>query len=365
MRTKRQHDENYRYSLRTISQRVTSWLENSALFASMAQKTLEDALIKDSVELDGADETLCDMLDEPRRQRFREQLAESLHLTRSHSDASCSVHTAGCGIGSAGSTGSISPSATAITGAVAAAPISVDDVCISPHKIGKTTIPARKPSSIFAVYKPKEPVNTRRLTDRSVLRGWRCYLDDDDLIQRRGRRRYYKRVAVMPPALWQPNKQPLDWVWAPSGSFSLHLGEYVSLAGTNGYPYEIVLIRHIPPAQQCFLELVPAAPELARLMLNDEPLTPEYTRLVHQAVDTVTYKWILNGVRPNMRRDTTAFVTHNISKDLQADEQLKQRRRTGRQQLQERQHRTNSTTAQQKHSTAQRRNGHTQHNTAK
>jgi len=137
------------------------------------------------------------------------------------------------------------------------------------------------------------------LTDRSVLRNWKCRTDEGDLIYKKGRKKFFRRVAVLPPDTWQPNKRPQAWEWAPSGPFALNLGEFVSISGTNGYPYEIVLIRHIPPAVRCFLTLVPVPQELARQMLNGENILPENsTFIVHTPVDSVTHKWILNGYRP-------------------------------------------------------------------
>jgi len=145
------------------------------------------------------------------------------------------------------------------------------------------------------------------------------------LIFKKGRKRFFKRVAVLPPDSWQPNKRPQTWKWAPSGPFALHLGELVSISGTNGYPYEIVLIRHIPPALRCFLSLVPAPRDLAREMLNGERIPPEFPFVVHIPVDSVTHKWILNGVRP--RDYTMDMALEYVNKDIEMERMQKERRK--------------------------------------
>jgi len=168
-------------------------------------------------------------------------------------------------------------------------------------------------------------VHFDELTDRSVLRNWRCRTDEADLLARRGRKRFFKRVAVLPPDNWQPNKRPQAWEWAPSGPFALHIGEYVSISGTNGYPYEIVLIRHIAPAVRCFMSLIPASREVAREMLNGEQIAPERSFIAHIPVDSVTHKWILNGVRPVDFTREMALIY--INKDIEMDRSQKEERK--------------------------------------
>jgi len=112
---------------------------------------------------------------------------------------------------------------------------------------------------------------------------------------------------------------------APSGPFALNLGEYVSISGTNGYPYEIVLIRHIQPALRCFLSLIPAASEIALHLLNGESILPERAFIAHVPVDSVTHKWILNGVRPkDFTRELALFY---INKDVESDRAQKEERK--------------------------------------
>jgi len=168
-------------------------------------------------------------------------------------------------------------------------------------------------------------VHFDELTDRSVLRNWRCRTDDADLILKKGRKRFFKRVAVLPPDSWQPNKRPQTWEWAPSGPFALHLGEFVSISGTNVYPYEIVLIRHIPPALRCFLSLVPVPKEMAVQMLNGEKIAPEFSFVVHIPVDSVTHKWILNGIRP--RDYTMEMALEYVNKDIEMERLQKERKK--------------------------------------
>ena len=342
MHTKKQRDENYRYSLGSISRRVKSWLEHSARFASEAQATLEDSLIQDSRNLDGGDDLLYSLFDEPRRKRFcAHSVSEPCHISVSRSETSGSVRTSGGAAGgpilSPAQTGALSPQCLrpVVLPSFSTIPCGPsgafdEEVCASPCHVGAQTNVPRMPVKILAVCQTMNvPVNYTELTDRSVLRGWRCRTDDGDLLTKRGRRRYFRRVAALPPALWQPNRHPRPWEWAPSGPFALQLGEYVSVAGTNGYPYEIVLIRHIPPALQCFLTLIPASREVAAQMLNGDTIAPEHMALVHQPVDSVTHKWILNGVRPHVYPDMGVafqFVNSDLEQDKLQKEQRKLRR---------------------------------------
>ena len=341
--TKKQRDENYRYSLGSISRRVKSWLEHSARYASEAQATLEDSLIQDSRTLDGGDDLLYTLFDEPRRKRFCAQtVLEPCHISVSRSETSGSIRTNGGGAGggpvlSPAQPGALSPQSLrpVVLPGVSTIPcgpsgVFTDEVCASPCQTGGQPNVPRAPVEILAVCQTSNiPVNYTELTDRSVLRGWRCRTDDGDLLTKRGRRRYFRRVAALPPALWQPNRHARPWEWAPSGPFALQLGEYVSVAGTNGYPYEIVLIRHIPPALQCFLTLIPAPREVAAQMLNGDTIAPEHPALVHQPVDAVTHKWVLNGVRPHLYPDMGVafqFVDSDLEQDKLQKEQRKLRK---------------------------------------
>ena len=339
--TKKQRDENYRYSLGSISRRVKSWLEHSARYASEAQATLEDSLVQDSRTLDGGDDSLYTVFDEPRRKRFCAQaVSEPCHISVSRSETSGSIRTnsgaAGGPVLSPAQLGALSPQSLrpVVLPGVSTIPcgpsgVYADEVCASPCPTGQPNVP-HTPVEIAAVCQTSNvPVNYTELTDRSVLRGWRCRTDESDMLIKRGRKRYFRRVAALPPALWQPNRRARPWEWAPSGPFALQLGEYVSVAGTNGYPYEIVLIRHIPPALQCFLTLIPAPRDIAAQMLNGDTIAPEHPALVHQSVEAVTHKWILNGVRPHVYPDMTVafqFVNSDLEQDKLQKEQRKLRK---------------------------------------
>jgi len=325
-RAKRQRDENYRYSLGCISRRVRSWLEKSKPYASAAQTNLEDQLVQDTIVFDGYDENLYELFDEPRRKRFCSSFgADGTHVSASatHSEST--------------PTGPNVPST---------APNLMSDPLLIPSHVYPETLMGSisvsedlHGSSLaeqeFVVKFPKQipaicptngiKVQFEELTDRSVLRNWRCRTDEADVIFRKGRKRFFKRVAVLPPDSWQPNKRPQTWEWAPSGPFALHLGEYVSISGTNGYPYEIVLIRHIPPALRCFLSLVPVPREMAKQMLNGETIEPESAFIVHTPVDSVTHKWILNGIRP--RDYTRDMAMEYINKDIEMERIQKEKRK--------------------------------------
>jgi len=321
-RAKRQRDENYRYSLGCISRRVRSWMDKSKPYAIEAQTTLEDQLVSDTYNFDGCSDNLYELFDEPRRKRFCSAfLSDSSHVPAStpHSDSS-----AAC-VG---------------TPAAASAAMSNPFFIVPDPYVGSITAsedlpPSTNPEPEYIVKFPRQippicptaglKVQFDMLTDRSVLRNWRCRTDEGDIILRKGRKRFFKRVAVLPPDSWQPNKRPQPWEWAPSGPFALHLGEYVSIYGTNGYPYEIVLIRHIPPALRCFLSLVPVPRELAEQMLNGEKIEPENSLIVHAPVDSVTHKWILNGIRP--RDFTREMALEYINKDIEMEKLQKERKK--------------------------------------
>ena len=333
-RGKRQRDESYRYSLGCISRRVRSWLEKSKPYAGAAQLYLEDQLVRDTAAGDGTDDNLYELFDEPRRKRFCSQfLVDGNHTLASHCDsaASCSgVFAAQNGVMSnpflfSAPMFSDSLSAASPRGVVGSVSVSEDL-----HGCNEQDYIVKFPKQIPAICPTVGiKVNFEALTDRAVLRNWRCRTDDGDVIFRRGRRRFFRRVAVLPPDNWQPNKHPQAWEWAPSGPFALHLGEYVSLSGTNGYPYEIVLIRHIPPALRCFLSLIPASPEVAAQMLNGETIAPENPYIVHAPVDSVTHKWILNGFRP--RDYTRDLALDYITKDLEMERAQRERKKAHKQ----------------------------------
>ena len=310
-RGKRQRDENYRYSLSCIHRRVKLWLDKTKGYANAAQIALEDSLCHDS---DCCDENFLEMFDAPRRKRLCAMVpADSAHISVSHSESSClsgafSFHQNGYGYPYP-SLGSASEEVHSVP-----APVEPEYIISFPKDI-----PPVCPTA-------GAKVHYGQLTDRSVLRGWRCRTDEGDCLLRRGRKRFYKRVAVLPPDNWQPNKHPQTWEWAPSGPFALSLGEYVSVTGTNGYPYMIVLIRHIHPAQRSFMSLVPAPRDVALQMLNEEEIAPERQFIPHLPVDSVTHKWILNGVRPkDVSRETARFF---IDRDLEMDRTQKVKRKT-------------------------------------
>jgi len=324
-RGKRQRDENYRYSLGCISRRVQNWLEKSKPFADAAQKNLEDQLVHDSLAFDKNDDSFYELFDESRRKRIYSLSVEGSHVSASsaatphvESPASCS---------GVMSNPLLFSQATFSDSFSVASPRGVS---MSDDMHGSCST---EPDFIVKFPKQIPPicpvagtkVHFDELTDRSVLRNWRCRTDDADLIFKKGRKRFFKRVAVLPPDSWQPNKRPQTWKWAPSGPFALHLGELVSISGTNGYPYEIVLIRHIPPALRCFLSLVPAPRDLAREMLNGERIPPEFPFVVHIPVDSVTHKWILNGVRP--RDYTMDMALEYVNKDIEMERMQKERRK--------------------------------------
>jgi len=330
-RGKRQRDENYRYSLGCISRRVRSWLEKSRPYARAAQIHLEDQLVRDTITFDGTDDNVYELFDEPRKKRFCSQfLTDGNHTlaTVQPESSSSGVLTTPTGVMSnpflfSTTVFTDSVSANSPRGVIGSASVS-DDLHTSTSteqefivKFPKQIPPICSTSGIKVQYD--------ELTDRSVLRNWRCRTDEGDVILRRGRKRFFRRVAVLPPDLWQPNKRPQAWQWAPSGPFALHLGEFVSLSGTNGYPYEIVLIRHIPPALRCFLSLVPAPREIALQMLNGDRINPESSFIVHAPVDSVTHKWILNGFRP--RDYTREMAMDYINKDIEMERVQKERRK--------------------------------------
>jgi len=320
-RLKRQKDENYKYSFGCISRRVKSWLEKSQPYALEAQTYLEDQLVSDSNLLDGGDETVFDLFDENRKERFLSQLA-TISTLHSEQQAAC------CGIMSNPflySTQMVPEAVSAASPRCFLGNISVSDDLHGSCQTEQEFI-SKFPKQIPPVCSISGvKVQFEELTDRSVLRNWRCCTDDGDLIYKKGRKRFFRRVAVLPPDSWLPNKRPQPWEWAPSGPFALNVGEFVSISGTNGYPYEIVLIRHIPPALRCFISLVPVSRELAAQMLNGERIAPQSSFIPHIPVDSVTHKWILNGVRP---RDFTREVALDfINKDIELERAQKERRK--------------------------------------
>lgn len=330
-RAKRQRDENYRYSLGCITRRVRCWLEKSRPYARAAQTCLEDELVRDTMTLDGADENFYELFDEPRRKRFcpAGYLPDGNHTLSSASHSESSATCSGA------------PATT--TGVMSNPFLFLSDSYASPRGMLGGNISASDDmhgscaaEQEFVVKFPKQippicptagmKVQFEELTNRSVLRNWRCRTDEADVIFRKGRRRFFRRVAVLPPDFWQPNKRPQTWEWAPSGPFALNLGEFVSISGTNGYPYEIVSIRHIPPAIRCFLSLVPVPRDLAIQMLNGEKIAPESNYIIHAPVDSVTHKWILNGIRP--RDFTRDMALEYIDKDIEMERLQKERRKT-------------------------------------
>jgi len=317
-RVKRQKDENYRYSLGCISRRVRSWLERSKPYAQEAQTNLEDLLVSDSTFSEGGGENVLDLFEEDRKKRFMlsyfTTTSSAIAPQSDHQIVSCSAMS-----------NPLLYSAQTLETSSSNSPRLPDEL----HSSNPT-----EPDYLFKFPKQipaicdtaGEKVRYEELTDRSVLRNWRCRTDDGDLILKKGRKRFFKRVAVLPPDSWVPNKRPQIWEWAPSGPFALNLGEYVSISGTNGYPYEIVLIRHIPPAVRCFISLIPAPRELAAQMLNGERISPESNFVVHVPVDSVTHKWILNGVRP--RDFTKEMAVEFINKDIEMEKAQKERKKT-------------------------------------
>lgn len=332
---KRQRDENYRYSLGCISKRVRHWLDKSKPFAAAAQDALEDSLIRDALRSDSKfgtfDENFYELFDESRRKRFYSLLpADSARVSVSQSESSVSA------------TGLMTPTCIAgfnLHGAAlpevySAFPGSSEDLRMPvPVSCIDEQDPLTKyPDSISSIC-PTAGIKVQydELTDRSVLRSWRCRTDDADLLAKRGRKRFFKRVAVIPPDNWQPNKRPQPWEWAPIGPFALHIGEYVSISGTNGYPYEIVLIRHIQPALRCFLSLVPAPREVALKALNGEVVCPERGFIAHLPFDSVTHKWILNGIKP--KEYTRELALSYINKDIEAERAQKEERKARKNQV--------------------------------
>jgi len=332
VRAKRQRDENYRYSLGCISRRVKLWLDCNKAYMAEAQTHLEDQLVRDSVNFDGGDDSVYELFDENRRRRFcPPMLSAGSQFSSSHPEI------AGTSSAATSSTGAMSnpflcPAQTFSDTFSASSPrcllgsVSVSDDLHGSFQADQEFI-VKFPKQIPPVCPTTGmTVQFEELTDRSVLRNWRCRTDDADLIYKKGRKRFFRRVAVLPPDAWQPNKRPQAWEWAPSGPFALHLGEYVSISGTNGYPYEIVLIRHIPPAMRCFLTLVPVQPELAMRMLNGEKIAPQSrTLVVHTPVDSVTHKWILNGFRP--RDFTREMALEYINRDIEMERVQKELRK--------------------------------------
>jgi len=319
-RGKRQRDENYRYSLSCIHRRVKLWLDKTKGFANAAQIALEDSLCHDS---DCCDENFLEMFDAPRRKRLCAMVpTDCAHISVSQSESSISgigLPTPSCPSSAfsyhQNGYGYTYPPLGSVSEEIHGAPAPVEsEYIVSFPKV----IPPVCPTEGMKVH-------YGQLTDRSVLRGWRCRTDEGDCLVRRGRKRFYKRVAVLPPDNWQPNKRAQVWEWAPSGPFALSLGEYVSVSGTNGYPYMIVLIRHIHPAQRSFMSLIPAPRELALQMLSKEEVAPERQFIPHLPVDSVTHKWILNGVRPkDITRDMARFF---IDQDLEMDRTQKVKRK--------------------------------------
>jgi len=318
---KRQADEKYRYSIGTISKRVKQWLDKSKPFAAKAQENLEDSLARDASKSDCFDENFYELFDESRRKRIYSLFPDSVHVSASHSESSLS--------GSGMMTPTCMPSsfllhATMYPETCGVLSCSSEDLHMTASCTEQEPL-TKYPKMIPALCQTAGlKVHYDELTDRSVLRNWRCRTDEGDLLARRGRKRFFKRVAVLPPDTWQPNKRPQPWEWAPSGPFALNIGEYVSISGTNGYPYEIVLIRHIQPALRCFLSLIPAPPEVAQQMLNGELITPERPFIAHLPIDSVTHKWILNGVRP--KEYTLELALSYVNKDVEAERAQKQER---------------------------------------
>jgi len=315
-RGKRQRDESYRYSLSYIHRRVKMWLDKIKGFSNVAQIALEDSLCRDA---DISDENFLEMFDASRRKRLSTMIpADCTHISES-SISGNGLQTPSCLSGSFSyhqsgfsySYPTVGSASEEIHGA--AAPVDQEYIVNFPK-----VIPPVCPTAGIKVH-------YGQLTDRSVLRGWRCRTDEADCLLRRGRKRFYKRVAVLPPDNWQPNKRAQVWEWAPSGPFALSLGEYVSVSGTNGYPYMIVLIRHIHPAQRSFMSLIPAPRDIALQMLNEEDVAPERQFIPHLPVDSVTHKWILNGVRPkDISREMARFF---IEQDLEMDRTQKVKRK--------------------------------------
>jgi len=314
---KRQQDENYKYSLSCISRRVRKWLEESQPFAEAAQEFLENVLVQDAMSRENSDENVYDLFDERRKRRFI--LQDATHVSPSESAVSVSGFPSLPGV--FGLHSAIYPES--FVGAS-------DDVHTGPLS-GEQELITKYPDVIPPVC-PTAGIKVQfdELTDRSVLRNWRCLMDDGDMLTRRGRKRFFKRVALLPPDTWQPSKRPQPWEWAPSGPFALTIGEYVSVSNTNGYPYEIVLIRHISPALRCFISLVPAAPEIARQLLNGERIEAERSFIAHVPVDSVTHKWILNGAHP--RNFTRDMANVYINQDIEADRVLKEERKVRKEQ---------------------------------
>jgi len=322
-RIKRQKDESYRYSLGCISRRVRAWLEKSKPYALEAQANLEDQLVSDSNLIDGGDETVFDLFDETRKKRFLPQILPS-SLSSLHSDQqiTCSGIMSNPFLYST----QLLPEALSASPRYLLGNISASDDLHCSCQTEQEYV-SRFPRLIPPICPTNNvKVQLDELTDRSVLRNWRCCTDDGDLILKKGRKFFFKRVAVLPPDSWLPNKRPQPWEWAPSGPFALNVGEFVSISGTNGYPYEIVLIRHIPPALRCFLSLVPVPRELAAQMLNGERIAPQSNFIVHVPVDSVTHRWILNGVRP--RDFTRELALDFINKDIELERAQKMKRKS-------------------------------------
>jgi len=320
-RGKRQRDENYRYSISCIHRRVKYWLDKTKPYMEAAQIALEDSLCHDP---DCCDEIFLEMFEEPRRKRLCAMVpADSSHVSVSHSESSISgngLQTPTCipGVFSFHTNGFNYSSYPSLE---TASEEFHNVACAEPEYIvnfPKVIPPVCSTAGI--------KVHFGQLTDRSVLRGWRCRTDEADCLVRRGRKRFYKRVAVLPPDTWQPNKRAQAWEWAPSGPFALSLGEYVSVSGTNGYPYMIVLIRHIHPAQRSFMSLAPAPRDIAIQMMNGEDIAPERQFISHLPVDSVTHKWILNGARP--KDISREFARHYIDEDLEMDRNQKAKRKS-------------------------------------
>jgi len=319
---KRQADEKYRYSLSSIVKRVRQWIDKSKPFAAKAQDSLEDSLIRDALSKnDCFDENFYELFDESRRKRFYSLLpADSARVSVSHSESSVSGG------------GMMTPTCMSSSFVLHATmyPETCGVLSSSSEDLHMSLTAEQEPLTKYPKMIPPLcstaglKVHYDELTDRSVLRNWRCRTDEGDLLAKRGRKRFFKRVAVLPPDTWQPNKRPQPWEWAPSGPFALNVGEYVSISGTNGYPYEIVLIRHIQPALRCFLSLIPAPPEVAQQMLNGELISPERDFIAHLPIDSVTHKWILNGVRPKEYTRELALVY--VNKDIEAERVQKQER---------------------------------------